>query len=159
MSDVTYELLDVAKNSKKIGHYDCLKKATVNLRPQLPEKSESDSESSTDDSLINDNFTTKQTKKRKSIASKAKPNNTTASAPENSVVKNISLDKQQDKRISKRATKGQVSGRYSPTLYMFAILFIIALVLSSAGASPVVPFESSETQISPILDGHTLWHP
>ena len=68
-------------------------------------------ESSTDDSLVNVYFTVKQTKKRKSIASKAKSTNATAPAPENNVAENISAKKQQDKRISKRATKSEVSGR------------------------------------------------
>ena len=62
LSNVTYELLDVARNSKKIVHFDRLKQATVNPRPQLPEKRESDSDSSTDDSLVDVNFTAKQTK-------------------------------------------------------------------------------------------------
>ena len=100
-----------------------------------------------------------KTKKRKSIASKAKSKNATASALENSVGENISLEKQQDKRNSNRVTKGQVSGRYSPTLYMFTILFIIALVLSADGASAGLPITSGQTGISPILNGHTLWHP
>ena len=68
LSDVIYELLDVAKNSNKIVHFDCLKKATVNSRPQLPDKSESDSKSSTDDSLVDVNFNAKQTKKRNFLA-------------------------------------------------------------------------------------------
>ena len=121
----------------------------------MPEKSESDSESSTDDSLIDVNFNAKQTKTRKSIASKVKSNNATASAPENNVAENL----QHDKRVFKRATKGQVSSRYSPTLYMFAILFTIALVLSAIGESPVLPLASSQTERTPIFDGHTLWHP
>ena len=75
------------------------------------EKSESDSESSTDDSLVKVNFTAKQTKKRKSISSIANLKNATASALENSVGKNISLEKQQNKRTLNRVTKGQVSGR------------------------------------------------
>ena len=121
----------------------------------MPDKSESDSASSSDDSLVDVNATAKQTKMRKSIASKAKSNNATASAPENNVAENL----QHDKRVSKRATKGQVSGRYSQTLYMFAILFTIALVLSAVGASPILPLASNQREISPILDGHTLWHP
>ena len=120
----------------------------------MPEKCDSDSESSTDDSLVDVNYNAKQSKMRKSIASKAKLNNATASAFENN-----SFKLQHDKRVSKRATKGQVSGRYSPTLYMFAILFTIALVLSAVGAFPVLPLASNQTEISPILDGHTLWHP
>ena len=120
----------------------------------MPEKCDSDSESSTDDSLVDVNYNAKQSKMRKSIASKAKLNNATASAFENN-----SCKLQHDKRVSKRATKGQVSGRYSPTLYMFAILFTIALVLSAVGAFPVLPLASNQREISPILDGHTLWHP
>ena len=125
----------------------------------MPEKSESDSESSTDDSLVDVKLTSKQTKMRKSIASKANSKNATASALENRIDENNSLENQQDKLISNRVTMGQVTGRYSPTLYMFAILFIIAFVLSAAGASPVLPIASSQTEIIPILDGHNLWHP
>ena len=121
----------------------------------MPEKSESVSESSTDDSLVDANATAKQTIMRKSIASKAKSNNATASAPENSVAENL----QHEKRVSKSATKGQVSGRYSPTLYMFAILFTIAFVLTAVGSSPVLPLASSLRETTPIFDGHTLWHP
>ena len=155
VSDVTNELLDVAKNLKKIVHFDRLNKATVNPRPQLPDKSESDSQSFTDNSIVNVNVTAKLSKKRKSIASKAKSNNATASAPENSVAENL----HHDNRVSKRAIKSQVSGRYSVTLYMIAILFTIALVLSTVGASPVLAIASSQTETTPILDGHTLWHP
>ena len=133
-----------------------MKKATVNPRPQLPENSESDSESSTDDSLVDVSVTAKQTKKRRSIASKANSNNATASVFANNVANSFRIEQQQNRRVSKRETKGQFSSRYSPTLYMLTILFIIALVLSAASASPVLPITSSQTEISPIIDGHTF---
>ena len=83
--------------------------------------------------------TAKQNKNRKSIASKVKLNNATALHFENTVVESFSVEKQQDNRVSKRAIKGQVSGRYNPTLYMVTILYKKALVLSVAGALPVLP--------------------
>ena len=29
----------------------------------------------------------------------------------------------------------------------------------TCGASPVLPLASSQTETTPIFDGHTLWHP
>ena len=65
----------------------------------------------------------------------------------------------ENKRASTRTTKGQVTGRYSPTLFMFALLILIALILDATGATPVPPWAYGQSKIPPIIDGHTLWHP
>ena len=52
-----------------------------------------------------------------------------------------------------------MTGRYSPSLYMFALLIIIAVILGTAGATPVPPWANGQAEIPPIIDGHTLWHP
>ena len=61
----------------------------MNPRPQVPEKSESDRESFTDESLLDVNDTAKQTKKRQSIASNTKSNNATALIPENNLAESL----------------------------------------------------------------------
>ena len=40
LSDVTYEILDVARKSKKVVHFDRLKKATVKPRAHILSESE-----------------------------------------------------------------------------------------------------------------------
>ena len=48
LSDVTYEILDVARKSKKVVHFDGLKKATVKPRAHILSESEPEKESSSE---------------------------------------------------------------------------------------------------------------
>ena len=46
LSDVTYEILDVARNSKKVVNFDRLKKATINPRAHILSENQPEKESS-----------------------------------------------------------------------------------------------------------------
>ena len=87
LSDVTYELLDTAKNTKKIVHFDRLKKATVTQRLVQPVQSEPESETSTDDSLVDLSEIAKKHKKNKSAKSKPDSNNAPATAVKSSATR------------------------------------------------------------------------
>lgn len=181
LSDVTYEIRDLARKTNKVVHFDRLKKSTVKASVHKPSESEpesSESGDSSDDSEFPDNpvpaTSNKSAKSLNKTANRTPINNDSTdiqppgpAQPQAAQAEpgiqpaqsNEASSVQEIRRVSTRSTKGKMPLYFSPSQYMFiALLFIILFGVTDADM-PAPSFGNHFKDETPIIENQILWHP
>ena len=179
LSDVTYEILDMARKSKKVVHFDRLKKSTVKPRTHLlsesePEATSSSESEATDDISIGAEPVTNKQKKSNHVSRAPKVNvasseshplrsgtagqaaGAAAGAPHTS----LASDAPGNLRVSSRSSKGVPPSRFDRSGFLLYICFLFfCLMVGTVNASPTSPWSGNSEEDGPLIDGSILWHP